>query len=73
MSESDNIIDAPELARLMRKSHATIWRWAHNGQIPPAAVVMFGRVARFRRDVLVAAGFLTPAPAPQPEAVCDVG
>lgn len=70
MDESSGIIEAPELAKLMGKSRATVWRWARNGQIPAAAVVWFGRVARFRKDVLVTLGLITE---PQPAEVCDVG
>lgn len=66
------LLDLPEAARLMGRCRTTVWRWAHNGQIPAAAVVKFGRVVRLRRDALVAAGFLSAPPTIQ-EGRCDVG
>lgn len=67
-----NLLDVPDVARLSGKCRATIWRWANNGQIPAVAVVKFGRVSRFRREVLEHAGLIPAAPQQQ-EQVCDVG
>lgn len=70
-----DLLDTPDVAKRSGKSRATIWRWAHSGQIPAAAIVKFGRVVRFRPEPLIAAGIITaPSATHVPaEVPCDLG
>lgn len=58
---TDGTLTARELARILGKSHATIWRWTSEHMLDDCIAIRSGNRPRYSTRKLIAKGLITEA------------